>query len=102
MKELVAGSRYHRENGSSICCSPVQSARRQQVPTQLEISPRRMPVQLHPKQLTAGLHQMKLECCNTINQCPHGLLLSPTPKFQGNLLNSVFKGILLGLGQLLG
>lgn len=77
-------------------------ARRQQIPVQLEISLRRMPAWLHPKQPTVRLHQMKLECCNTINQHPCGLLVSLTPKFQGNLLSSVVKGILLGLGQLSG
>lgn len=77
-------------------------ARRQRIPVQLEISLCRMPAWLHPKQPTVGLHQMQLECCNTINQHPCGLLVLLTPEFQGNLLSSVVKGILLGLGQLSG
>lgn len=99
--ELVAEGWCYQEDGSSVCCSPVLPTRRQQFPSWLEISLHRMPVQLHPKQPTVGLHWMKPECCNTTNQHQHSLLVSPTSKFQRNLLSSIFKEILLGLGQVL-
>lgn len=101
-KELVAEGWCCREDGSSVCCSPVLPTRRQQFPSWVEISLREMPVRLYPEHPTIGLHRMKPECCNTTNQRQHSLLVSPTPKFQGNLLSSIFKEILPGLGQVSG
>lgn len=100
VKELVAGGRCHQEDSIGIFSLPALPAGRQRVPTWLEISLHRTPARLYPKQPMVGLHQMKLECCNDINQRLHHLLVSPAPKLQGKLLNVIFKGILLELGQL--